>query len=63
MYVQPDGRYVVRGARGREHIFDKDGTHITSIDRSAKAHQGKVTDGERSPISGEQFERFKEIFK
>jgi hypothetical protein len=63
VYVQPDGRYVVRGPRGREHIFEPDGTHVTSIDRSAKAHQGKVNAGERTPITAEGFERFKEIFK
>jgi len=61
VYVQPDGRYVVRGPRGREHIFERDGTHVTSIDRSARAHQGKVDGGERMPITSDEFERFKEI--
>lgn len=63
VFVQQDGRYVVRGPRGREHIFEKDGTHVTSIDRTASAHQGKVTKGERVPISAADFERFQEIFR
>jgi hypothetical protein len=63
VFVQPDRRYVVRGPRGREHVFEPDGTHVTSIDRTAKAHQGKVAKGERAPISAGDFERFKEIFK
>jgi filamentous hemagglutinin len=25
VFVQPDDRYVVRGSRGREHIFEPDG--------------------------------------
>jgi hypothetical protein len=63
VYVQPDGRYVVRGPRGREHIFEADGTHVTSIDRSARAHQGKVEAGERVPITTEGYDRFKEILR
>jgi hypothetical protein len=63
VYVQEDGRYVVRGPRGREHIFEPDGTHVTSIDRSQSAHQAIVARGDRRPISLEEFERFRGILK
>lgn len=29
VYTQPDGRYVVRGRNGREHIFELDGELVT----------------------------------
>jgi hypothetical protein len=63
VYVQPDGRYVVRGPRGREHIFEPDGTHLTTVDRSNSAHQNKVSRGERRPVTFEEFERYREIFR
>jgi hypothetical protein len=64
VFVQPDdGRYVVRGPRGREHIFEPDGTHVTSIRRSQSAHEGIIQLGKRRPISSDEFERFAEIFK
>jgi hypothetical protein len=63
VFVQPDGRYVVRGPRGREHIFDADGTHITAVRRSQSAHELKITRGERLPITREGFERLKEILR
>lgn len=63
VFVQSDGRYVVRGPRGREHIFDADGTHITTLRRSRSAHESKITRGERQPITQEAFARFREIFR
>ena len=63
VFIQPDGRYVVRGPRGREHIFEPDGELFTSIDRSQRAHQGKISQGERRPVTLNEFERFQEIFK
>jgi hypothetical protein len=63
VFIQPDGRYVVRGLRGREHIFEPDGELVTSIDRPHKAHQLKLRRGERRPVTVNEFETFKEIFK
>jgi hypothetical protein len=63
VYLQPDGRYVVRGPRGREHVFAADGAHITSIDRSQRAHQKLVRSGKRTRVTLEQFHQFKELFK
>jgi hypothetical protein len=63
VFVQPDGRYVVRGPRGREHVFESNGTHVTSIDRSQSAHTQKVARGERAPASAKQFETFMQLFR
>jgi hypothetical protein len=62
VFLQPNGRFVVRGPRGREHVFARDGTHITSIDRSHRAHLRLVRLGKRAPVTAEQFEQFKEQF-
>ena len=63
VFIQPNRRYVVRGPRGREHVFAADGTHITSIDRSRRAHQRLVKLGKRTPVTLNQFQQFKELFK
>jgi hypothetical protein len=63
VFVQPDGRYVVRGPRGREHIFAADGTHITTFWRSQSAHDYKVARGERQPVMLEAFIKFREQFR
>jgi hypothetical protein len=63
VYKQRDGRYVVRGRNGREHIFEPDGTHKTSIDRTKAAHEGKVRSGERTPVTEQEYEEFKKIFQ
>ena len=63
VFLQPNGRYIVRGPRGREHVFDADGTHITSIDRTRQAHQRLIRIGKRAPMTVAQFRQFKELFK
>ncbi len=63
VFVQNDERYVVRGSRAREHIFEKTGELVTSLVRSHKIHQHKVLKGERYPITAQQFEKFQEIFQ
>lgn len=63
VFVQSDGRYVVRGPRGREHIFDTDGAHITTLRRSQSAHEMKLTRGERQPITREAWTRLQEFFQ
>lgn len=63
VFIQSNRRYVVRGPRGREHVFAADGTHITSIDRSRRAHQRLVKLGKRAPVTLGQFQEFKELFK
>lgn len=63
VFIQPDGRYVVRGVKEREHIFETDGELVTSLNRSNKAHILKIRRGERRPITEAEFEGFQEIFK
>lgn len=63
VFVQPDGRYVIRGPRGREHIFAADGTHITTFWRSQSAHDNKLARGERQPLTREAFLKFQEQFR
>jgi hypothetical protein len=63
VFMQPDRIDIVRGDRGREHIFGADGIHITPVRRSHSAHERKRTRNERRPISLEEFARFQEIFR
>lgn len=63
VFIQPNRHYVVREPRGREHVFAADGTHITSIDHSRRAHQRLVKLGKRAPVTLAQFQQFKELFQ
>jgi hypothetical protein len=63
VYVQDDGRFVLRGPRGREHVFEANGELVTTIDRSNAAHQQKVQKGERRPAKDAQFSQFQRLFK
>ena len=61
VFVQPDGRYVVRGSRGREHVFEIDGELVTSLVRSNAAHLRKLRFAERRPITEAEFTQFQEV--
>jgi hypothetical protein len=63
IFCQSDRRYVVRGKRGREHIFESDGELVTSIERPHKAHLNKIRRGERRPITIEEMVIFQELFQ
>ncbi len=65
IFVQPDdGRYVVRGPRGREHIFEPDGSLLTTVEnRPRRAHLRRVQARDRVPVTNSQFERFMEMFR
>jgi hypothetical protein len=63
VFIQPNGRYVVRGPRGREHIFEPDGELVTSLDRARRRHLEIVRQGERQRVALEQFEAFQRIFQ
>lgn len=64
LFIQPeDRRYVVRGAKGREHIFEFDGELVTTLHhRSKRAHRNLVKKGMRRPVTEEEYQRFKELF-
>ena len=63
VFVQvEDGRYVVRGPKGREHIIEADGEHVTSIrPRTDAAHKARLRDGTIRPASDEEFQRLKDM--
>lgn len=63
VFIQPDDRYVVRGQREREHIFEANGELVTSLNRSNKAHLRKLQRQERRPVSEAEFIQFKKIFQ
>jgi len=43
IFVQNDGRFVIRGPKGREHIIESSGELVTTVNgRSNKAHLNKV---------------------
>ena len=60
MFIQEDDRYVVRGKQGREHIFERDGELITTVNRSHQAHLLKIRRHQRQPITNDEFVIFKE---
>ncbi|MBL8741339.1 MAG: RHS repeat protein, partial [Myxococcales bacterium] len=64
IFVQEDDdRFVVRGPRGREHIIEQDGTHVTSLERSNAAHLGRVRSGDRRPATAEEAERARSLVR
>ncbi len=62
VFIQADGRYVMRGNRGRQHIFEADGELVTSLVRPKSAHLRKLQRGERQPITEAEFSQFQEVF-
>jgi hypothetical protein len=63
VFIQLDERYVVRGLKDREHIFEPMGELVTSLNRSRQAHLLKLRRGERRPVSDKEFEAFQERFR
>jgi hypothetical protein len=54
-----DGRFVVRGARGREHIIEPNGEHVTSVRRSNAAHQERLRKGVIRAATEEEVQQLK----
>jgi hypothetical protein len=60
VFTQPDdGRYVVRGPKGREHVIEVNGEHVTSLRRPDAAHQARVRGGAIRPATDDEFQRLK----
>ncbi|MEO1700626.1 MAG: hypothetical protein AAFR71_01130 [Pseudomonadota bacterium] len=57
------GNIIVRGPKGREHVFDsKTGAHITTVDsRSRAAHTNALHRGDRSFIDISEYERVRPL--
>jgi hypothetical protein len=64
VFLQPDdGRFVVRGARGREHIIEANGEHVTSVRRPDAAHQARLQGGTIRPATAEEFQTLKRLIQ
>jgi hypothetical protein len=64
VFVQPDdGRFVVRGLRGREHIIETNGEHVTSVRRPDAAHQARLRDGRIRSAVEEEFQKLKALIE
>jgi hypothetical protein len=64
VFVQKEqGRIVVRGDKGREHIFEASGEHVTSFTRPDRAHQGRLESGDIRPATETEFQTFVSKFK
>lgn len=63
LFVQPeDKRFVVRGGKGREHIFEPDGELVTTLHhRSNRAHRNLIKRGMRRAVTEVEYKHFKEI--
>ena len=60
VFIQPDdGRYVVRGPKGREHVIEATGEHVTSLRRPDVAHQARIRSGIIKPATEKEFQRLK----
>ena len=64
VFVQPDdGRFVVRGPKGREHIIELTGEHVTSVRRPEAAHQARLRDGSIRAATEEEFQALKGLIQ
>ena len=63
VFVQENGRIIVRGARGREQIFESNGEHVTSVVRPNAAHLQRLRGGTIRPATSEEFQAFKALFQ
>ena len=60
VFVQAaDGRFVVCGPKGREHVIETDGEHVTSLRRPDAAHQARLRSGTIRPATDDEFQRLK----
>jgi len=64
VFVQTDDcRFVVRGPRGREHVIEMHGEHVTSVRRSEAAHQARLQEGTIRTATAEEFQKLKGLIQ
>ncbi|MBM7112183.1 hypothetical protein [Archangium primigenium] len=65
VFIQSENdRFVIRGPNGREHIFEQNGTHVTTVAvRSAAAHRSRVQSGVLRLATEHEFNAFKSLFE
>jgi hypothetical protein len=62
VFVQPeDNRFIVRGPKGREHVIEPDGEHVTSLRRPDAAHQARLRDGTIRLATEEEIQKLKAL--
>lgn len=64
VFVQPDdGRYVVRGPKGREHIIEANGEHVTSVRRPDAADHARLQNGTIRLSTEDEFQKLKALVR
>jgi len=60
VFIQTDDRrFVIRGPRGREHIIEPNGVHVTSVRRPDAAHQARLRDATIRAATDDEFKTLK----
>lgn len=62
IYVQDDGRWVVKGDNGRLSVFESDGEHVTTFKNPQKNTDMRVRSGRYSRPTESQYEQFSKLF-
>ena len=62
IYVQEDGRWVVKGDNGRLNVFEPNGEHVTTFKNPQKNTDMRVRSGRYSRLTEAQYEEFSTIF-
>jgi RHS repeat-associated protein len=62
IYVQDDGRWVVKGDNGRLNVFEPNGEHVTTFKNPQKNTDMRVRSGRYSRLTEAQYEEFSTIF-
>jgi len=65
VFRQGDDRYVVRGPKSREHVLAREARrHITTINgRSRADHLGRLRNNTIQPVTEDEYEEFKRVYK
>ena len=64
IFIQSDGRYVIRGQGAREHIIEANGIHITTVNgRSKASHNNILRNGGRRFATQEEINAIKSFVK
>lgn len=58
---EADDRFVVRGPKGREHVIEANGEHVTSLRRPEGAHQARVKRGALRSATDAEFQALKAL--
>lgn len=61
VFVQPDGRFVIRGRSGREHIVEGNELVTSIAGRSSHAHQQRLMRGDVRHATTAEFERLRAL--